>query len=818
MKKRGEFLFAFFLLSLLTLIIFINFVSAKDIGYILILERNANQDILGVFKDMNLSVELIRDSKINSYNLSQYRFLFLDDVRLNNARKKPIYNYPGVIMNSYYGEDWGLTDRDGISQLTSNNPLEVKIVSDGIKQVYTQARLSLTSDFIPYYYLDDENKANLKSVARTYVGDGEFGDVISYAANGTILKNNKKSNKLCFYGIAKTKFWTQDAKNLFLDCINYVGSTCLSDAECPSQQIGGRYCIGKDVYRNIEKFSCINPGTAKSECKDDVIPEKIQACADACVNGNCINFTCHNDAECDDRNRYTEDICLNPNTINSTCIHKPIVCLSNSDCGIDGFVGNVYCQDNNVFRNFQSFSCSNPGTSLSSCSAMINQTQTQACLFGCLNGSCLPGTHDIKISNLRLTDLNDEIVSELIRFNKYKIVFDVTNLGNFTENVSFSGTSECSALSFSGITNNIEPNEEVKKSYTKNASCIAGLYNLTINATLLTAIDKNPFDNVLRKQIRIVNPPCFSDSDCTGGALINNFCFNNSLWSNYSVPSCISGSCGFSFNQVLNQTCLFGCANNSCIIPGCNQSEIIGYWKFDDSSFLGKDFSDAHHGIALGDAIFSSEAKIRGSLDLTSNDNSKKTWIEVPFSNELHFGDEYDDFTLEAWIKPKQESLTCNNFFGNCFRGIMGTWSDAFSSGGFGTGGISFVLENGKIEFWTGYVSSSRLVIGKTKIIAPDVWYYVVLTKSGNLYKIYLNGNKIDAEWCTGNIIGGDCVNPGAVIYVGNYDLTIGTDSTISPLTDRFIGKLDEVAVYNKALSDAEIKEHYNNGLGKAYC
>jgi hypothetical protein len=55
--------------------------------------------------------------------------------------------------------------------------------------------------------------------------------------------------------------------------------------------------------------------------------------------------------------------------VNSTAVNFTVVsCLSNTDCGTDGYVGINYCGNNDVNRLNRSYTCSNPGTVTAACS------------------------------------------------------------------------------------------------------------------------------------------------------------------------------------------------------------------------------------------------------------------------------------------------------------------------------------------------------------------------------------------------------------------------------------------------------------------
>ena len=98
-----------------------------------------------------------------------------------------------------------------------------------------------------------------------------------------------------------------------------------------------------NVYRNYKEFSCLNPGTKSSMCTDDTNPRLIEECADACINGACVEIECKEDIECNDGTIYTVDKCENPGTADSYCTNTPINCAINADCGPTGFFQSEFC-------------------------------------------------------------------------------------------------------------------------------------------------------------------------------------------------------------------------------------------------------------------------------------------------------------------------------------------------------------------------------------------------------------------------------------------------------------------------------------------
>ncbi len=173
---------------------------------------------------------------------------------------------------------------------------------------------------------------------------------------------------------------------------------CASDVDCGFTGFtGNEFCSANDVFKNFQNATCTNPGTLLSFCADSIEQKLINQCPFACSSGTCIR--CDSNLDCNDNNNSTADICNNPGTIQSSCGNDIIVCSSNSDCGVDGFVGSDYCTTNNVTRNFQTFTCNNPGTAQSSCSSNVTQNFVQECSGICSDGQCADRTLSCSLIN-----------------------------------------------------------------------------------------------------------------------------------------------------------------------------------------------------------------------------------------------------------------------------------------------------------------------------------------------------------------------------------------------------------------------------------
>ena len=351
-KKEG------ILVLILLFIFLLNFASAvADVAYIYEKSFRIDDNVLEVFNDLGLSVDLIKDTNIPS-SLSQYKVIFVNDESFANPNRIPVNTRPSIVVNYYHPEDWGLTDAEGASQLAASHPLSV--VKDGRTiQVYTRATENVGGPAIPYYYLDVENKApSLETIALTEstASGSDFGDVISYADAGDVLFAGKiQTAPLCFFGIIESDFWTQSAKELFEDCISHVISECSIDSDCPSPSPTGQpFCLNDDVYQSQAAFTCEDTGPG-FQCLEGNNSILIEECQFGCANGQCLN----------------------------------VQCFENLDCGTEGYIGSNFCSLDNVIRNYTTPTCNNAGTPQSFCS---NSTETRLiteCSDTCSNGACI---------------------------------------------------------------------------------------------------------------------------------------------------------------------------------------------------------------------------------------------------------------------------------------------------------------------------------------------------------------------------------------------------------------------------------------------
>jgi hypothetical protein len=100
---------------------------------------------------------------------------------------------------------------------------------------------------------------------------------------------------------------------------------CHENADCGEDSIvGDTYCVGNDVYQDLQTWSCNNAGTPESYCESITSPNFVESCdGGVCLEGICEAVTCFTDEDCDDGNSNTQDTCHEAGTPDSYCENKP---------------------------------------------------------------------------------------------------------------------------------------------------------------------------------------------------------------------------------------------------------------------------------------------------------------------------------------------------------------------------------------------------------------------------------------------------------------------------------------------------------------
>jgi hypothetical protein len=175
-----------------------------------------------------------------------------------------------------------------------------------------------------------------------------------------------------------------------------------------------------------------------------------------------------------------------------------------------------------------------------------------------------------------------------------------------------------------------------------------------------------------------------------------------------------------------------------------------------------------------------------GALGVT-----KGARVLIPWAPELN---PHGVFSVEAWVKPATQSTGS----GDDYRTAFSSESDAALADN-PTGWLMYHTPD---DTWTwvvykGYWQASWLNAADVHIVAGE-WYHMVLTYDGSLFNFYINGALQTSQAVEGYIPNRN----------GPFDIGWRTINGTFPAFD---GTIDEVAVYNQALTLSQVQTHYQH-------
>jgi WD40 repeat protein len=206
---------------------------------------------------------------------------------------------------------------------------------------------------------------------------------------------------------------------------------------------------------------------------------------------------------------------------------------------------------------------------------------------------------------------------------------------------------------------------------------------------------------------------------------------------------------------------------------------LIAWWRADGNA---KDSAEDNHGTLKGGVTFA-----QGVAGKAFRLDGATRYVEVPRSDLWGFGRR--DFSIELWVQfraltPSRSIGEPNAVFIGCDEGggPRHKWFFAYA-GGF----LNFTIHTGPGGREGFYAKAD---------FSPDVdqWYHLAVTRSRGMFTIYVNGSPVASE--KDDII---IPNPDAPLSIGQTE-NLGF----------FSGLIDEIAIYNRALSPEEVKARWS--------
>ncbi|MDD4027401.1 MAG: LamG domain-containing protein, partial [Candidatus Shapirobacteria bacterium] len=212
------------------------------------------------------------------------------------------------------------------------------------------------------------------------------------------------------------------------------------------------------------------------------------------------------------------------------------------------------------------------------------------------------------------------------------------------------------------------------------------------------------------------------------------------------------------------------------------KSSLIAHYKFDEGSgTTTNDSSENKNNLTFGvgnsSPVWSTNSKTNKALSF----NGLTTYIENNSNNDVF--NLVNNLTVSAWVNPSSFSGSSKYIFGHYYQyGIYLTSSGTYEA----------ILRGNDGTYY--YPTSS-------KTLNLNEWQYLTLSFNEGEASLFINGKFINSSTI-----------PTTTLYNISTDLiTIGSYFNGSR-SNNFNGLIDEVKIYNRALTPEEIKQDYNAG------
>jgi len=219
---------------------------------------------------------------------------------------------------------------------------------------------------------------------------------------------------------------------------------------------------------------------------------------------------------------------------------------------------------------------------------------------------------------------------------------------------------------------------------------------------------------------------------------------------------------------------------------------LVAYYRFDegsgDEAIDGATDDTLHNGFQQGGLISWSETGQQiGAFCLNLDGNAYlRTNSAIP--------DDATAFTISAWVNPELDGGYKGIYSG---RGVDG-------STGLGNWGINVENGHGDLRFANTNGSSLGVDTAANSVVASGGWYHLAMTWSGNgssaTGKVYHNGQLVETR---SSGLSPSYIQPARGFFIGN-DPALGGRV--------FAGKVDDLAVFTRALSAQEISAIHVSG------
>jgi hypothetical protein len=229
--------------------------------------------------------------------------------------------------------------------------------------------------------------------------------------------------------------------------------------------------------------------------------------------------------------------------------------------------------------------------------------------------------------------------------------------------------------------------------------------------------------------------------------------------------------------------CLCVLTNAQTVIPSYVPTNgLVGWWPFNGNAI--DESVNTNDGTVNGATL---TADRNGNANKAYNFNGINNYIEAPSNTGLQLSAAY---SIGLWFK--------SNIFNAGQYGY--TLISKIQSSGWYGGYETMIGETNSI----GGVNHTGNINGNFQLpysgLSSGNWYSVIVTFNGTQLKLYVNGNIVNT------------VNQSGTLQTGNDPLRFGRRGGGGIYDQWFNGVIDDIGIWNRALTECEVKKLYTSG------
>jgi len=213
---------------------------------------------------------------------------------------------------------------------------------------------------------------------------------------------------------------------------------------------------------------------------------------------------------------------------------------------------------------------------------------------------------------------------------------------------------------------------------------------------------------------------------------------------------------------------------------------LVGIWLFDEGSGeVAEDSSgNGYHGELVGNATWENEGQFGGAIAC----DGTEAYVMVPDDDAFKFD---GDFTLACWVQNSTPPPDHSSFITKGYHRPGGAGGDSRPWY------LVYFLTSGTVDMFLRDAGGANSRAMGTTQVNDGEWHHVLGLKDGNEVRIYIDGQEDGTAPAVDAVYG---ENDQPLVFMVHFDRWI-------------TGLIDEVAIYNRALDDAEI-DTLMNGIG----